>query len=122
MAGIVNIDGPEQKECIIPYELSSDMDAKVKKAMHEDVSPAALLFKVLADPVRLRILKALEICDLCVCVLVEITDYKYPALSYHLKLLKDAELVESKREGSFQTYYLTEKGHKTVSSMDSLFK
>lgn len=120
MAGIVNIDGPEQKECIIPYELSSDMDAKVKKAMHEDVSPAALLFKVLADPVRLRILKALEICDLCVCVLVEITDYKYPALSYHLKLMKDAGLVESKREGSFQTYFLTEYGIKITELLGDL--
>ena len=120
MAGIVNIDGPEQKECIIPYELSSDMDAKVKKAMHEDVSPAALLFKVLADPVRLRILKALEICNLCVCVLVEITDYKYPALSYHLKLMKDAGLVESKREGSFQTYFLTEYGIKITELLGDL--
>ncbi|MDF1557201.1 MAG: metalloregulator ArsR/SmtB family transcription factor [ANME-2 cluster archaeon] len=98
------------------------MDQKVKKAMHEDVSTAASLFRVLCDPVRLRILKALEVCDLCVCVLVEITDYKYPALSYHLKLLKDAGMVESRRDGSFQTYYLTEMGLKTTSSLGSLVK
>ncbi|MCL7474542.1 MAG: metalloregulator ArsR/SmtB family transcription factor [Methanosarcinales archaeon] len=96
------------------------MDASVKKAMHEDVTRAASLFKVLADPVRLRILKALEICDLCVCVLVEITDYKYPALSYHLKLLKDAELVGSKREGNFQIYFLTEFGIKTTRSLSNV--
>ncbi len=122
MAGTITTNGPEKKESIIPYELSPDMDIKVKKAMHENVSIAASLFKVLADPVRLRILKALEVCDLCVCVLVEITDYKYPALSYHLKLLKDAGLVESKREGSFQTYYLTEFGYKTAESLGSLIR
>lgn len=116
------IDETEQNKCLIPYELSSDLEKKVKKAMHEDVDAISSLFKVLSDPIRVRILKALELCDLCVCVLVEITDYKYPALSYHLKLLKDAGLVDSRREGSFQIYYLTTFGVKTASSLGSLIK
>jgi DNA-binding transcriptional ArsR family regulator len=108
------------EEYTTPYELSPDLEEKVKKAMHEDVGPISSLFKVLSDPVRVRILKALELCDLCVCVLVEITDYKYPALSYHLKLLKDAGIVDSRREGNFQIYCLTDLGVKTVSALDSL--
>ena len=106
-----------QGECPVPYELSSDMKIKVKQAMSEDMDHISSLLKVLSDPVRLRILKALEVCDLCVCVLVEITDHKYSALSYHLKLLKDAGLVESKRDGSFQIYFLTEFGAKIVASI-----
>jgi DNA-binding transcriptional ArsR family regulator len=104
-------------ECPVPYELSSDMKIKVKQAMSEDMAHISSLLKVLADPIRLRILKALEVCDLCVCVLVEITDHKYSALSYHLKLLKEAGLVESKRDGSFQIYFLTEFGVKIVASI-----
>lgn len=107
----------EQGECPLPYELSSDMTIKVKQAMSEDMDHISSLLKVLSDPVRLRILKALEVCDLCVCVLVEITDHKYSALSYHLKLLKDAGLIESKRDGSFQVYFLTEFGVKIVASV-----
>lgn len=104
----------------IPYRLSPDLEGKVRQALHEDVETISALFKVLSDPVRIRILKALKLCDLCVCVLVEITDYKYPGLSYHLKLLKDAELVDSRREGNFQIYYLTEFGIRTISTVDSL--
>jgi len=106
-----------QGECTVPYELAPDMRIKVKQAMSEDMDHISSILKVLADPVRLRILKALEVCDLCVCVLVEITDHKYSALSYHLKLLKDAGLVESKRDGSFQTYFLTEFGVKIIASI-----
>ena len=108
------------EENTIPYQLSPYLEEKVKKAMHEDVSPISSLFKLLSDPVRVRILKALELCDLCVCVLVEITDYKYSALSYHLKLLKEAGIVDSRRDGNFQIYYLTGSGIKIISSLNIL--
>ena len=108
------------EEHTIPYKLSPDLEEKVKKAMHEDMGPISSLFKVLSDPVRVRILKALELCDLCVCVLVEITDYKYPALSYHLKLLKEAGIVDSRRDGNFQIYYLTGYGIKIISLLNIL--
>jgi DNA-binding transcriptional ArsR family regulator len=122
MAKTDKIDKQSLNECSVPYKLSADMENKVKMAMHEDVDSISTLLKVLADPIRIRILKALEMCDLCVCVLVEITDYKYPALSYHLKLLKDAELIDSHRNGSFQIYHLTELGCNTVISIGKLVK
>lgn len=109
-----------QGECPVPYGLASDIKIKVKQAISEDMGHISSLLKVLADPVRIRILKALEVCDLCVCVLVEITDYKYSALSYHLKLLKDAGLVGSKRDGSFQIYFLTDLGLKVVASIRNI--
>lgn len=83
---------------------------KVKEAMSEDSDDVIAIFRILSDPIRLRILKALEIEDLCVCVLVEIVGCRYSALSYHLKLLKDAKLVTSTREGNFLIYGLTDKG------------
>jgi DNA-binding transcriptional ArsR family regulator len=92
------------------YCLPENVFEAVHKAMNEDVGEIVSLFKVLADPTRLRILKALEVQSLCVCVLVECTDQKHSALSYHLKLLKEAGLVDSRRERSFQIYDLTEFG------------
>lgn len=115
-----NTDVLDENICEPPYELSSDTDEKVRMAMRENVEPLTTFFKILADSIRIRILKALKICDLCVCVLVEITDYKYPALSYHLKLLKDRGLVDSRRDGSFQIYFLTELGVKTVALLGDL--
>ncbi|WP_406656317.1 metalloregulator ArsR/SmtB family transcription factor [Methanolobus sp. ZRKC2] len=109
------------QECPEPYFLPDETTLKVQKAMQEDVDSMASLFKVLSDPVRIHILKALEVSDLCVCVLVEITDYKHSALSYHLKLLKDANLVESKRERNFQMYCLTDFGKVLLRTMESSF-
>ncbi len=109
------------QECPEPYFLPDDVTLKVHEAMKEDVGSLVSLFKVLSDPVRVHILKALEVSDLCVCVLVEITDYKHSALSYHLKMLKDANLVESKRERNFQVYCLTDFGKNLLRTMESSF-
>lgn len=106
-------------ECPEPYILPDKIDLMVHEAMQEDVGPLVSLFKVLSDPVRIHILRALEVSELCVCVLVEITDYKHSALSYHLKLLKDANIVESKRERNFQIYYLTDFGRSLLHTIES---
>lgn len=103
------------------YFLPEDVLEKVHGAMAEDVDKMVSLFKVLSDPTRLKILKALQIQCLCVCVLVEITDYKHSALSYHLKLLKEADLVNSRRERNFQIYCLTEFGELLLNSIQKHF-
>jgi len=97
-----------KNKCIPPrYQKSLE---KVRETMSEDSDDAITILKILSDPVRLHILKALEIEDLCVCVLVEITGCSYSALSYHLKLLKDVGLITSTRDGNFLIYGLTDKG------------
>lgn len=105
-----------------PYILPDITSTKVHEAMKQNVDNMVSIFKVLSDPVRIHILKALQVSDLCVCVLVEITDYKHSALSYHLKLLKDAEMVDSRRDRNFQIYYLTEMGKRMLRTIESSFK
>ena len=112
----------QEIEACVPYIISDNVRDKVYMAMSEDVSRMTGLFKLLSDPIRLHILKALEVQDLCVCILVEVTDYKHSALSYHLKLLKDANLVDSRRDKSFQTYFLTGFGHSLIKSLEKEFK
>jgi len=104
------------------YSLPEDVLEAVHTALNEDVEEVVSLFKVLADPTRLRILKALEVQSLCVCVLVEATDQKHSALSYHLKLLKEAGLVDSRRERSFQIYDLTEFGNLLLKHIERHFE
>ncbi len=105
-----------------PYILPDETSLRVHAAMKENVDNLVSLFKVLSDPVRIHILKALQVSELCVCILVELTDYKHSALSYHLKLLKDAELIDSRRDKNFQIYYLTEPGKKMLRTIESSFK
>ena len=103
------------------YTLPEGVFDEVHAVMSEDVSELATLFKVLADPLRLHILKVLEVHELCVCVFIKITDYKYSALSYHLKMLKDANLVGSRRDKNFQMYFLTNFGRLLLQSIKKEF-
>lgn len=64
--------------------------------------PAVL--KVLAEPVRWRIVKLLAEEELCVCHLVEALDVAQPLVSHHLRVLRDAAVVETSRH-RYWTYY-----------------
>ncbi|MGP8321498.1 MAG: ArsR/SmtB family transcription factor [Methanosarcinaceae archaeon] len=109
-------------ETCAPYIIPNDVLEKVRVSMSEDVSRTSGIFKLLSDPIRLHIIKALKVQDLCVCILVEITGYKHSALSYHLKLLKDANLVDSKRERNFRIYFLTFFGRSLIGLLEKELK
>lgn len=57
------------------------------------------LFKALAHPVRLKIVKKLMCNKFCVCELSEKIEFTQSNLSQHLKILKDAGILISKKNG-----------------------
>jgi len=93
-----------------PYPLSSKEHEALRREAERELEQRANLLKVVSEPVRLRILSILREKEVCVCVLVSLLKMKHSTLSYHLKLLKRAGLVESSREGGFQVYSLTSEG------------
>ncbi len=62
------------------------------------------IFKALAHPLRLTILKKLCKDELCVCELNEDEMFSQSNISQHLRILKDAELVVQRKEG-LNVYY-----------------
>ncbi len=67
----------------------------------------ALLFKAVADPMRLRLLSLIACHDggeSCVCDLTEAFDVTAPTVSYHLKILREAGLISSERRGTWVYY------------------
>jgi ArsR family transcriptional regulator, arsenate/arsenite/antimonite-responsive transcriptional repressor len=85
-------------------------DDSAATAVLEDVSESvvkdlAAVFKLLSDETRLRILFYLSRNDeLHVRALCEILRQSQPAVSHHLALLREAELIESRREGKHNYY------------------
>jgi len=57
------------------------------------------LFKALGEPTRLKIIKLLADRELCVCDLEDIMQISQPRISQHLKVLKQAGLVNERKEG-----------------------
>jgi ArsR family transcriptional regulator len=67
----------------------------------------AARFKALADPTRVAIINYLSAADeVCVCNLTGSFDLAQPTISHHLKILREAGLVESSRRGTWAYYRL----------------
>ena len=64
------------------------------------------MFKALRDPTRRRILEMLKERDLTVGQIAQAFSMTMPSISYHLDLLKHAQLVSARKRGQFVTYSL----------------
>jgi ArsR family transcriptional regulator len=74
----------------------------------DDVSTAERV-RAVAEPLRWRILELLGDEELCVCHLVDLLDTPQSLVSHHLKVLRDAGLVETERF-RYWTYYRLRPG------------
>jgi ArsR family transcriptional regulator len=68
----------------------------------------AAVAKALGDPVRLQLVDVLRkhAGKVCVCELVPLFDVSQPTVSHHLKILRDAGIVDSERRGLWAYYYV----------------
>ncbi|MFB7755990.1 ArsR/SmtB family transcription factor [Streptomyces sp. NPDC056121] len=69
----------------------------------------AKVFKALGDPVRLRLLSMIASQaggEVCVCDLTPAFDLSQPTISHHLKLLRQAGLIDCERRGTWVYYWL----------------
>ncbi len=85
-----------------PTLLSAPMD-------EDHAVELAKVFKALGDPVRIRLLSMIASRDggeICVCDLTPAFDLSQPTISHHLKLLRQAGLIESERRGTWVYYRL----------------
>jgi ArsR family transcriptional regulator, arsenate/arsenite/antimonite-responsive transcriptional repressor len=74
----------------------------------EQARRMAKLAKALGDPVRVELVDVLRkhAGKVCVCELVPLFELSQPTISHHLKVLRDAGLVESERKGLWAYYYV----------------
>ena len=57
------------------------------------------IFKALAHPIRMKIVRTLRAGPQCVCILNENVEFSQSNLSQHLKILKDAGILKSEKDG-----------------------
>jgi ArsR family transcriptional regulator, arsenate/arsenite/antimonite-responsive transcriptional repressor len=75
------------------------------------------MLSALGDPIRLRILDALSREQRCVCDLQPQVDVAPNLLSYHLRILREAGLVDSSRRGRWIDYRLSDDAASLVAAM-----
>ncbi|MNI87427.1 HTH-type transcriptional repressor AseR [compost metagenome] len=72
----------------------------------ESISDIAEDLKLLGDKTRLQILSLLKEREWCVCEFVEVFDISQPAISQHLRKLKDRGIVKEQKRGQWVHYSL----------------
>jgi len=86
-----------------PLCCSSDMPPMARAAA-EDL---ASIFKALSDPTRVAIVNRLGAAsEVCVCDLTAAFELSQPTISHHLRVLREAGLVESEGRGTWAYYRL----------------
>ena len=68
------------------------------------------VMKALSDPNRVRILKMLQHQSLCVCEMQAALNIAQPTVSNHLKVLEEAGLVYSRKDGLWVNYFVSDGG------------
>ena len=97
---VISVTGPDA--CAQPVLVGEPID-------EASAAGLAQVFKALADPVRLRLVSligARQGGEICVCDLTAAFDLTQPTISHHLKVLREAGIIDSERRGTWVYYRL----------------
>jgi ArsR family transcriptional regulator len=97
----LRITGASTAACCVPM-----VDEALTEAAAVDLAKG---FKALGDPVRLRLLSLIAARgggEICVCDLTDAFTVTGPTISHHLKVLREAGLVDCERRGTWVYYWI----------------
>lgn len=80
-------------------------------------SELAAILTALSDPIRLRLFDLVRrsgSSGICACDLIEPLDRSQPTISHHLKVLREAGIVQARRDGTWLWYSVVEDSLNTV--------
>jgi ArsR family transcriptional regulator, arsenate/arsenite/antimonite-responsive transcriptional repressor len=84
----------------------------------DQAAVVAPMFKALGDPVRLRLMSMIaSVPEICVCDLTPAFDLSGPTISHHLKVLREAGLVDSERRGTWVWYQVRPDAFRHLSAL-----
>ena len=81
----------------------------------DDAESVASIFRALGDPTRVAIVNRLSGADsVCVCDLTAAFELTQPTVSHHLRVLREAGLVDAERRGTWAYYRLVPEAIETL--------
>ena len=85
----------------------------------DQAADGAAVFKALADPIRLRLMSIIASAgdEMCVCDITPQFDVSGPTISHHLRVLREAGLVDCERRGTWVYYWPIHERLDWISSM-----
>jgi ArsR family transcriptional regulator, arsenate/arsenite/antimonite-responsive transcriptional repressor len=84
----------------------------------EQAAGLAPMFKALGDPVRLRLLSLIaSAAEVCVCDLTDAFEVSGPTISHHLRVLREAGLVDCERRATWVYYWIKPEALRQLSAL-----
>ena len=100
-------DSSTSDSCGVRIVHTARVQKAKKKAVPESrILRLAVVFKVLGDPTRLKIVTALQGGEMCVCDLAAYLNLTESAVSHQLRRLRELSLVKNRRQGQILFYSL----------------
>jgi ArsR family transcriptional regulator len=105
------LEGNMSEEVYCCGVIHEDVIKHVKEGLsgNKELRRVAELFKALNDETRLKIVNALLLSEMCVCDIAALMNMTQPAVSHHLKVLRQAQLVKHERRGKEVHYSLDDE-------------
>ncbi|MFN2101999.1 metalloregulator ArsR/SmtB family transcription factor [Finegoldia dalianensis] len=112
---VIDIDKFNDEKC----EVTLIHEDNVKKAINELpddelIADLSDMFKIFGDQTRVKILMALESGELCVCDIAAVMDMSQSAISHQLRVLKQSNIVKTRREGKVVYYSISDDHVKEI--------
>ena len=101
---------PKNEETCECEVIHDEIVKKVKATFPKDemIFDLADFYKIFGDTTRVKILYALDKSELCVCDISALLEMTVSAVSHQLKILRDSNLVKTRREGKVVYYSLAD--------------
>ena len=90
--------------------------AKAELLPEDAIQQLAETFKILGDATRIKILCVLDRREMCVCDISALLNMSPPAISHHLKSLRQTRLIKYRRDGKIAYYSLDDEHIKAMFS------
>ena len=74
----------------------------------DEAVDAAAIFAHLSDTTRVRLLSMLAVSDMCVCEMADLLGMSQPAVSHHLRILRQCDVIRFRKWGQKTVYYLSD--------------
>lgn len=119
---IISESAPEAQDdvCEILFiDVERVMAVEAQMPADEIIRLVSMLFNVLSDTTRARIVFALSKAELCVCDLAALLNLSASAVSLQLRLLRSLKLVKFRKEGQL-AYYSLDDGHTQLLLVEAL--
>lgn len=115
---VIDIDKFNDEKC----EVTLIHEDNVKKAINELpddelIADLSDMFKIFGDQTRVKILMALESGELCVCDIAAVMNMSQSAISHQLRVLKQSNILKTRREGKVVYYSISDDHVKEIFDM-----